>query len=184
MRSAAVLAQQLPRGGLHESQLRRAASRGAAALGQGWRCAYLGQPYRQAHYHAQVRHWDVLPGTQVAHQTVAFRWTPSNGTPVLVHQRADHAVARGARPPPGTNRRLAGLSVPFLRRLAREASGFRHACTCEHLGQPQGRGRSFRYVEDPAAWRVPPGGRRSHAELAFSDTRTKNSWSMSAAIPR
>ena len=198
---AADPAQQLPRGGLHESQLRRAASRGAAALGQGRRRAYLGHPFRlppprhrHTHYHAQVRHWDVLPGTQVAHQTVAFRWTPSNGTPVLVHQQASNAVARGARPPPGTNRRLARLSAPGLRRLAREASnlrrprrgeeGFEQACTCEYLGQPQGRGRSLRYEEDPAAWRVPPGGRRSHAELAFSDTRTKNSWSMSAAIPR
>ena len=181
---AAVLAQQLPRGGLHESQLRRAASRGAAALGQGWRCAYLGQPFRlppprhrETHYHAQVRHWDVPPGTQVAHQTVAFRWTPSGGTPVLVHQRADNAVARGARPPPGTDRRLARLSAPGLRRLAREASnlrrprrgeeGFGQGCTCEYLGQPQGRGRSLRYVEDPAAWRVPPGGRRSHTKLAL-----------------
>ena len=170
--------------GLHQSQLRRAASRGAAALGQGWRCAYLGQPFRlppprhrETHYHAQVRHWNVPPGARVAHQTVAFRWTPSNGTPVLVHQQASHAVARGARPPPGTNRRLARLSAPGLRRLAREASnlrcprrgeeGFEQACTCEYLGQPQGRGRSLRYVEDPAAWRVPPGGRRSHTTLAF-----------------
>ena len=107
------------------------------------------------------------PGTQVARQTVAFRWSPSNRTPVLVHQRADHAVARGARPPPETNRRLAKPSVPFLRRLACEASGFRDGCTCLYLSQPQGCGRSLRYQEDSAAWRIPPGGRRIHAELAF-----------------
>ena len=170
--------------GLHQSQLRRAASRGAAALGQGWRCEYLGKPvrlppprHRETIYKAQVRAWNVPAGARVAHQTVAFRWTPSNGTPVLVHQQASNAVARGARPPPGTNRRLARLSAPGLRRLAREASnlrcprrgeeGFGQGCTCEYLGQPQGRGRSLRYVEDPAAWRVPPGGRRSRTKFAF-----------------
>ena len=82
-----------------------------------------------------------------------------------------------ARPPPGTNRRLARPNAPGLRCLAREASnlqrprrgeeGLEQASTCEYLGEPQGRGRSLRYVEDTAAWRVPPGGRRSHTKLAL-----------------
>ena len=170
--------------GLHQRQLRRAASRGAAVLGRGWRCEYLGKPFRlplprhrETHYKAEVRHWNVPAHARVAHQTVVFRWSRSSGTPVLVHQQASKAFARGARPPPGTNRRLARLGAPGLRRLAREASnlrcprrgeeGFGQGCTCEYLGQPQGRGRSLRYVEDAAAWRVPRSGRRNHTKVAL-----------------